>query len=153
MEHEKVSDFGFSAEGISSRENATADARGTPGYRAPELISGQGGMFMNKVDIWAMGCILYELAFGKKMFFNNWETMKYASEGESVDLPPNLGAVNVTVECHSMHQSCIIVLRTVITAMLEATTRKRSSAHNLHELFATLASTADHESLFNGRSE
>jgi serine/threonine protein kinase len=138
----KVSDFGFSAEGTSSRENATADARGTAGYRAPELMSGlEGGTFTKKVDIWAMGCILYKLAFGKKMFLNDWETMKYASAGESVDLPLNLGAIDVAVEYHSMHEPYIIVFRTVIATMLEAVPGKRPSACNVHELFALLASS------------
>ena len=134
-----MSDFGFSAEGTSSRENATSHARGTSGYRAPELLSEHGGTFTNKVDIWAMGCILYELVFAKKMFLNDWETVKY----ERVDLPLNLGAVDVSVECHPMRQSYIIALETVITPMLETSPRKRPSAYNVHEIFALLVSSCD----------
>jgi serine/threonine protein kinase len=46
----------------------TAYARGTTGYRASELL-GQKSSYNQKVDIWSMGYILYELAVpGKKAF-------------------------------------------------------------------------------------
>jgi len=45
-------------------------------YRAPELINEEVGEFTNKVDIWAMGCILYELAVGKKAFRSDWSVLE-----------------------------------------------------------------------------
>jgi serine/threonine protein kinase len=39
---------------------------GTPMYCAPEMLEhNQAGLF---TDLWALGCIMYELSCGKKMF-------------------------------------------------------------------------------------
>ena len=63
----KLADFGLSVDGLS---NTTKYSRGTPGYRAPELLAmeEEPAWYTNKVDIWAMGCILYELATGQRPF-------------------------------------------------------------------------------------
>ena len=39
---------------------------GTPQYFSPELC--QGKPYNNKADIWALGCILYEMMSGKLAF-------------------------------------------------------------------------------------
>lgn len=57
----KVADFGLSTEGTAVRAKTTVLGRGTPGYRAPELLREEHATFNNKVDIWAMGCILYQI--------------------------------------------------------------------------------------------
>ena len=62
----KLADFGFTSEGTSRSVRSSSLSRGTPGYRAPELLSDTKSVFNNKVDIWSMGCILYELAVGQK---------------------------------------------------------------------------------------
>ena len=51
--------------GVSTQLQSSHFVRGTSGYRAPELLDGR---FSNKVDIWAMGCILYELVVGRRAF-------------------------------------------------------------------------------------
>lgn len=39
---------------------------GTALYQAPEMVlKSQSGLY---TDLWALGCIIYELSFGKKMF-------------------------------------------------------------------------------------
>jgi serine/threonine protein kinase len=53
----KIADFGCTAEATSVHAPTTVMVRGTTSYRAPELLE-QPGNFTNKVDIWAMGCIL-----------------------------------------------------------------------------------------------
>jgi serine/threonine protein kinase len=40
----------------------------TPCYTAPELFS-EDGIFSYKTEIWALGCILFELATGQVPFF------------------------------------------------------------------------------------
>jgi serine/threonine protein kinase len=73
----KLADFGFASEGNSSTLRTSYDAKGTSGYRVPELlIDGKPG-YNNKVDIWSMGCILYELAVGRRAFYNDFATIKY----------------------------------------------------------------------------
>eukprot|EP01019_Chilodonella_uncinata_P004008 GABU01004895.1.p1 GENE.GABU01004895.1~~GABU01004895.1.p1 ORF type:complete len:303 (-),score=76.10 GABU01004895.1:5-913(-) len=57
----KVSDFG-----LAKKANETATSLGTPLYMAPEIIFGQ--QYDNKIDIWSVGCIYYELLFGVHPF-------------------------------------------------------------------------------------
>lgn len=47
------------------------------GYRAPELLTEMAPSYNNKLDIWAMGCILYELAVGQKLFYNDYAVFAY----------------------------------------------------------------------------
>jgi serine/threonine protein kinase len=74
----KLADFGLSIEG-SSQNLPTKYSSGTPGYRAPELMDSNGNpaTYNNKVDIWAMGCILYELATGIRPFKSDWEVLNH----------------------------------------------------------------------------
>jgi serine/threonine protein kinase len=52
-------------------------SQGTPSYRAPELLTNDAS-FTNKVDIWALGCILHELATGRVAFSEDWTVRQYA---------------------------------------------------------------------------
>jgi serine/threonine protein kinase len=65
----KIADFGLTVEGTSKKAHTTQYSKGTCSYRAPELIQlDDKGTYTNKVDIWAMGCILYEIVFRSKAF-------------------------------------------------------------------------------------
>jgi serine/threonine protein kinase len=46
----------------------------------------ESAKFNNKVDIWALGCIIYELGTGAKLFSNDWAIMKYITTG-GLDFP------------------------------------------------------------------
>jgi hypothetical protein len=72
----KISDFGFTSEYSSNSCRISDAARGTPGYKAPEFI--RDGEINKAVDIWSLGCILYELATGKKLFVTDGECYYYA---------------------------------------------------------------------------
>ncbi len=41
----------------------------TPCYTAPELFS-EDGMYNFKTDLWALGCIMYEMAVGNVPFYD-----------------------------------------------------------------------------------
>src|SRR5579859_6757823 len=70
--------FRASADGSSRRVHTTRYSRGTECYRAPELLK-NGAEYNNKVDIWALGCILHELIVGSKPFSDDFHVHQYAS--------------------------------------------------------------------------
>lgn len=72
----KIADFGLSAEATSQHPQTTLFATGTPSYRAPELLV-EDPKYTNKVDLWALGCILFELTTGKKAFAGDWAVHEY----------------------------------------------------------------------------
>jgi serine/threonine protein kinase len=82
----KVTDFAFTMEGSSRRAYTTVYSRGTRSYRAPELIRPSQLKYNNKVDIWAIGCILYELVLRQKAFEDDWEVLQCATSGKDIDI-------------------------------------------------------------------
>jgi serine/threonine protein kinase len=77
----------MTVEGSSTRGRTTKYQRGTPCYRAPELFATNPN-FTTKVDIFAIGCILYEFISGKKAFEGDVELLKYsAGIGNQLDFP------------------------------------------------------------------
>lgn len=86
----KIADFGLTSEGTSKGFITTAFSRGNTGYRAPELLS-EEGQHNNKSDIWSLGCMLCELATGKKPFPSDMDLLCYKlcdpSSRETIQLP------------------------------------------------------------------
>src|SRR5271170_657642 len=79
----KVTDFGLSCEATSKVPRTTRFARGTSSYRSPELIR-PFPTFTNKVDIWSVGCIFYELLTGNVAFYDDWAVERYDNAADSV---------------------------------------------------------------------
>src|SRR5271154_5664176 len=79
----KLADFGISTAGTAKRLIATKDARGTERYRAPEILFSEPSVpsYTNKVDIWGLGLILYQLFTGKNAFQSDFDIMQYRSDG------------------------------------------------------------------------
>jgi serine/threonine protein kinase len=75
----KLADFGLTSEGSSTGLETTTYCQGTQGYRAPELVAEEEGrhQYNNKVDIWSLGCILYECISGRKAFPNDLTVLTY----------------------------------------------------------------------------
>jgi len=63
----KIGDFGISKHCDNTKTNV-----GTQYYKAPEILLGK--VYNNKVDIWALGCILYELFTLEKCFYCEYDT-------------------------------------------------------------------------------
>jgi len=55
---------------------------GTEGYRSPELLSDDPS-FTNKSDIWALGCVVFELVSGTSLFRSDFHTREYAISGSA----------------------------------------------------------------------
>ena len=83
----KIADFGMTVEGSSTRGRTTHFRRGTPCYRAPELFQNIP-TFTTKVDIFAIGCIMFEFMTGRRAFGGDMELLKYAAGGEQLDFSP-----------------------------------------------------------------
>lgn len=43
--------------------------------------------FSNKADVWAVGCIFYELLVGKRPFVDDWSVSKYAESDKPISIP------------------------------------------------------------------
>src|SRR5579859_6014508 len=76
----KLTDFGLASETTASQLHDTTSARGSDGYRSPELASDY--KFSTQVDIWTMGCLLYELAVGKRAFYNDYAVLQYCERND-----------------------------------------------------------------------
>lgn len=64
----KLCDFGF-ARALSHTTLFLNSIKGTPLYMAPELVQEQ--QYDEKIDVWSLGIILYELYYGQPPFFTN----------------------------------------------------------------------------------
>ena len=82
----KLADFGLTSEGTSVNIRMTEYARGSPGYRAPELLLEDNQSYTNKVDIWAMGCILHELVLGVKPFASDFAVLEHYRSKSQIEL-------------------------------------------------------------------
>jgi serine/threonine protein kinase len=82
----KLADFGLASEGTSRNVHTTNNARGTAAYRAPELLLEDKPVYNNKVDIWSLGCILYELVIGDKPFNNDIAVLYHKLSGKELEI-------------------------------------------------------------------
>ena len=112
----KISDFGLTKEGTSRYAYTTKGAHGTESYRTPELVR-EYSVVTQTSDIWALGCILYELAYKSKAFPRDFHVFEYI-RGERIPQIDPLPA-NARVQSY---------LRELIGAMLELNWWERPSA-------------------------
>ncbi|KAJ8004879.1 hypothetical protein DPEC_G00140880 [Dallia pectoralis] len=107
----KIGDFGVSCLLMGSCDLATTFT-GTPYYMSPEVLNHQG--YDSKSDIWALGCILYEMCCLSHPFEGHTflSVVMKVVEGETPRLP----------------SSYSLELNTVMQRMLEKTPSSRLSA-------------------------
>ena len=75
-------DFGFASAAASSQILSSSSARGKPSNRAHELLQLGTGKYSQKPDIWALGCIVFEMVTGRKRFDGDWEVHEFARDEE-----------------------------------------------------------------------
>jgi serine/threonine protein kinase len=123
----KISDFGLMSAGTTTQAKTTLSGRGKQGYRAPELLLDSQQCYNKKVDIWSLGCILYELSVGTKPFSTDWATLQFAQEKSemTVTIIGSSGAV-----CEN--------LQALICSMLKYDFRDRSSIAMIREALGGL---------------
>jgi len=81
----KIGDFGLTMPATSKRAVHTPYSRGTASYRAPEVV--QDNQFNSKADIWALGCIIWELTTGTLLFPSDWAVSRFADKRMPGKLP------------------------------------------------------------------
>lgn len=123
----KITDFGLSSEGTSRIAYTTRHSRGTPCYRAPELIRQESHSFFTKnSDIWALGCIFYELAFKEKAFPDDYHVFEFIRHKRK----PQIHSLPVDTQ-----SSCYI--GEFIYRMLEIDWWRRPSARDVRQAIDT----------------
>ena len=75
-------------------------------------------LYTNRVDIWAMGCILYELATGNRPFKSDWAVSSYIHSAKSMEVPLD----------DTFNVDSIKIITKHIVDMLQATPTVRPSA-------------------------
>jgi serine/threonine protein kinase len=122
----KIADFGLTVEGTSIQAVTTSFSRGTVGYRAPELIQWPAkSTYSNKSDIWAIGCILYELIATEKAFSSDTAVHIY-SQDQTLD---------IRFREKRFRPDDQAFLSTMVRAMLEVNPRQRPKAVEINEWF------------------
>ena len=63
---------------------------GTPMYMSPEVITGTSAGRRGSIDIWSLGCVVLEMATGRRPWANldnEWAIMWNIASGHSPQLP------------------------------------------------------------------
>jgi ankyrin repeat protein/serine/threonine protein kinase len=120
----KIADFGITSKvSISKPAVTTALIRGTAGFRAPELLS-EDPKYSNKVDIWALACILYQLCTNTSLFPNDFAVHEF-NNSKNLDLQSKVQ----TSDASQTHISACL------QEMLMKDPQSRPSASSLKPLF------------------
>lgn len=122
----KITDFGFTTQGPRSNDSKV-HGLGTRGYRAPEMLKENVHEHTASVDIWGLGCILFEVAKRETAFSTDTAVRDYAFL-INTDASTSL----------RLDKAANPNLSRLINAALEVQSSRRPSAHQLHHEFATV---------------
>ena len=135
----KIADFGLTREGTSTGNKLTEHSKGTASYRAPEFNQGNHGTWNNKVDIWALGCVLFELLTGQRAFGSDMNLGVYTAMRQTSDWldlsSPRWGGIVLDSRSRA-------ILAGMVDAMLEANNWERPKIAQLLGVLNTLYDTS-----------
>ncbi|OCK83090.1 Ssk2-type MAP kinase [Lepidopterella palustris CBS 459.81] len=80
----------LAAEHAATRQGRQKSMTGTPMYMSPEVIRGQNLGRHGAVDIWSLGCVILEMATGRRPWAsldNEWAIMYNIAQGNPPQLP------------------------------------------------------------------
>ena len=120
----KLADFGTASEATSKRLNTTRDARGTQGYRAPEILVPFDAKFNKKSDIFALGCVVYEIITGTKLFQSDGAVVAYLERGQ-------LSGVTWWPPSPAGNSELLFYLEWMVASMLELDPASRPNAQQI----------------------
>ena len=123
----KVTDFGFNVEERFRREVTNKASLETVGlYRAPELLK-DGHRHDSSADMWAMGCIVYEMMTRSKAFQDDRTVRDYPNS-----VPPL--TISFPVDC-SISETIqrVASLNSIINDLVQVEVNKRLTAQTLVE--------------------
>lgn len=75
-------------------------------YRAPEIYANQE--YTNKIDIWSVGCILYELLSRKRLFRSNEESTKKTILNDPIFVTNAINNLNCSDSCKDILSKMLI---------------------------------------------
>ena len=119
----KITDFGLTSEGNSKTLHTTSSARGTSGYRPPEMLTEGKKGYSSKADVWSVGCIFYELLVGERPFPDDWSVIRYADSKASLGIPQHI--------LHALDADWELALTTLIKALFQLDPQSRIPIVNL----------------------
>ncbi|KAI8615047.1 MEK kinase, partial [Chytriomyces sp. MP71] len=85
----KIADFGISKKNeYKYQTNSRMSVQGTVFWMAPEVMTNKGGGYSAKVDIWSLGCVVYEMLQGHHPWQNLNEMQIMWKVGMEKAAPP-----------------------------------------------------------------
>jgi hypothetical protein len=121
----KLTDFGITTAATTTAMRPTEGSRCTVCYVAPEVLKGK---FNKKADIWALGCILYELCTGIKAFETDWSIVIYT-------LSPESRSFNIPFTSAQSKNPTTRIFNSLLSSMIQIEADRRC---NVHELCTTI---------------
>jgi len=138
----KLTDFGLTFEATSRIKYTTKYSRGTTGYRAVELLNTDKPFFAKASDIWALGCVFFELSYQKKAFLDDIAVWELHHEPHRFKDLHRLQVDGRTAAC----------IRGLIHRTLEIDWGKRPTASDVLQLLDSLSKNSSNSVVYIRRS-
>ncbi|KAL4492880.1 hypothetical protein ABPG73_010429 [Tetrahymena malaccensis] len=149
----KIGDFGLSQ--INNQINSLKSKIGTPNYMAPEIFKGED--YCEKVDIWSLACIIYEVFTNKQLFYGlrineiQMAAIKHNDEFEyiSKDIQESKKINQLLQQCLKQNPSLRLSIDQIVYQLIEIYEVVKSSKSKSYKHSKTNFQESQHQSLEN----